>query len=408
MIRLALVGMGGYGWHLAGTIRAVSARLGCRLIAAADIRLNALADKAARLAEDGVELFDDPTAMFTSLAGRCDAVYIATSIHSHCRLAISAARAGLHLHLEKPPAATVQEVDDIIRAVEEANVLCLVGFHNIQADEMRWLQERVAAGRLGKVTRLLCASGWPRKRAYYTRNDWAGRLRVGGNWVLDGPITNAMGHEVMEMLYLAGNRPGEFATPTAVRAELYAAGPIEAHDTAAVEIRTAEGPTAYMLASHCTQSTFLPSITVEAEAGTAFWNWNDPAEIRYADGKTEHCRRTVDPREAMVANFIEAIRRGDGSLICCGLHDARKAVLAVNAAHESSGRIHRIDGAFVRCVDEGTPAERTVVVDLDRHIQAAGKAGRLLSDLAPRPPWAVATAEFPLDGYSAFGQQFQC
>jgi hypothetical protein len=52
------------------------------------------------------------------------------------------------------------------------------------------------------------------------------------------------------MLALAAARPGVLATPTRVRAELYTTGNIDGHDTAALEIATAEGPVLHALFSH--------------------------------------------------------------------------------------------------------------------------------------------------------------
>ncbi|MBM4040168.1 MAG: Gfo/Idh/MocA family oxidoreductase [Planctomycetes bacterium] len=468
MIRLALIGFGGYGWSFAQLIPQVAERAGCRLVAAADTRLAALPEKAQELAKAGVELFDDPLAMLDALRGRCEAVYVATGIPSHTPLTIAAAQAGYHVHLEKPPAATVQEVDAMLAALDAAGRFCLVGFQALHGADICFVKDRVVSGRLGRVKSLVCHAGWPRSRSYYMRNDWAGKLRVEdagqgrpahrdsagrggpahrdsagqgrpayrdsagrggpahrdsagrggpahrdsagrggpahGAWVLDGPATNALAHQITNMLFLASPEPGRLATPTAVRAELYAAGEVESHDTCAIEIQTAEGPTCLFLASHCTEANFGPAIELEAENGHVHWTMRDGARIGYADGRQDACP-TSDGRPEMVGNLVEAVRANDPALLRCPLVETRKFVLALDGAHESSGCIHRIAPEHTRQVGEGGDA-RTVVVGLDTLLAQAAQAKCLFSDLAQAPGWAGGTGVFDLAGYPTFPTRF--
>jgi len=407
MIRLALVGFGGYGGGLIEVIQRVADRAGCRLVAAADARLSALPEEAKKLAEAGVELFDDALRMFDALRGRCEAVYVATSIGTHAPLTIAAAQAGYHVHCEKPPAATVQEIDAMLAALRAAGRFCLVGFQALHAADIRLVKDRVVSGRLGRVRSLACRAAWPRNRSYYTRNDWAGKLRSGEVWVLDGPATNALAHQITNMLFLASPTPNRLATPTSVRAELYAAGPVESHDTAAIEIRTAEGPAAYFLASHCSDATFGPIIEIDAELGQAVWQMGQGATITYADATQESAREGNDrERDAMVANFIEAVRANDPSGLRCELSATRPFVLALDGAHESSGRIHRIPASSSHRVDEGTDKARTIIEGIDDLLTRAARERKLFSDLAEAPSWTVETRGFGLQAYERFPVSF--
>lgn len=405
IVRLALVGFGGYGWGFAQLIPQVGEKAGCRLVAAADTRLSALPEKAQELSRAGVELYDDPLAMFAALRGKLDAVYIATGIPSHAPLTIAAAQAGLHVHLEKPPAATVQEVDAMLSALDAAGRFCLVGFQALHGADIRFIKERVVSGRLGRVKSLTCHAGWPRNRAYYTRNDWAGKLRAGDAWVLDGPATNALAHQITNMLFLASPEPNQLARPLSIRAELYAAGPVESHDTAAIEIHTAEGPTCVFLASHCSEANFGPVIEIEAEQGHTHWTMRDGATLRYGDGASESCLAS-DGRPAMVANFVEAVRANNASLLRCPLAETRKFVLALDGAHESSGRIHRIASEHTHLVGDGGET-RTVIAEIDSLLPLAAQRRCLLSDLGDITPWAVTTRPFDLSRYKQFPRLFR-
>lgn len=57
----------------------------------------------------------------------CDAVSIAVSTTAHCEVALQAVDAGVHLLIEKPMAATLDEADRIITAAENKNVTLMVG-----------------------------------------------------------------------------------------------------------------------------------------------------------------------------------------------------------------------------------------------------------------------------------------
>ena len=409
MIRLAVVGIGGYGWDLIGGIQAAGE---CRLVAAADNRLGELSDRAGELADRGVELFDDAPTMYRKLAGKCDAVYIATGIASHAALTISAFEGGFHVHLEKPPAVTVQEIDAMLSAQQRTGLMCLVGFHQIHNRSTRFLKQRAVAGRLGPVRTIVCRASWPRPDSYYARNDWAGQLKDRrGQWVLDGPASNALAHQINNMLYVISPGAGQYAVPTAVRAELYAAGNVQSHNTAAIEIHCGRDTRAYWLGSHCAGQAYGPMIDIEGANARVAWRPEGTVDIAYADGSRESCEGD-DSRRGMIANFLDAVEGDDESILRCTLAQTRAFVLALDGAHESSGRVHRIDGPAVRTVAEttkdGGADERTVVPGLDDLITRAARAGGLFSDLDDAPTWAVPSEAYDLGEYRSFPQRFAC
>jgi predicted dehydrogenase len=408
MIRLAIVGVGGYGKQLVGWIQQVSEKAGCRLIAAADARWDQFPDLHEQLQKAGVEIHHNAMEMFRALKGRCEGVYIATGIGSHAALTSAAAENGFHIHLEKPPAATVQEVDFMLDAVHKHNRFCLVGFQALQSDDVRLVKDRVVSGRLGKIKTISCHAGWPRTTAYYSRNDWAGKLRLGKAWVLDGPATNALAHQIANMLFWASPKADTLATPASVRAEFYAAGPIESHDTAAIEIKTVEGPTLYFLATHCSQNLFGPTIRIDAEDGSVNWDFQKNFQIKYKNGSQESASWDEEQFGKQIVNFVEALRSDSGASLRCPLAESRKVVLALNGAHESAGRIQRIDASYTELAPGESDSTRTVVPGIDDFIHFAAKSNSLLSDLRPAPPWVKSTQAFDLDGYKIFPQKFRC
>ncbi|MFP4355740.1 MAG: Gfo/Idh/MocA family protein [Phycisphaerae bacterium] len=404
MIRLGIIGFGGYGWSLVRTIEKHSARLNCRLVAAADTRMSELPERSVHLLQEAVALSDDALCLFDSMQQQMDAVYIATGIGSHMPLTVAAARRGYHVHLEKPPAGTVQEVDAMRKALADHGRLCLVGFQAVHKADVGELKRRICQGSFGRIRSLSCWAAWPRGAGYYARNDWAGRLQSGRTWVLDGPASNALAHQITNMLLLASDEEG-LADPVAVRAELYAAGAVDSHDTAAIEIKTAQGPEIHFLATHRCEGYHNPLITIEAEKARIEWDFNRGATIHHSDGRVETLPGdNANQHGNMVENFIQAVRNEDPAILRCSLDEARKMVLALNGAHESSRRIHRIGPEYL--TEEGPDPDFRNIRQISEILQAAAEAHCLPSDLPQPPGWAVATQPFVLKDYHTFPDRF--
>ena len=79
-----------------------------------------------------------------------EAVYIALPNHLHCEYAVRAARAGVHVLVEKPMALTEEECEEMIRAAREARVKLMVAYRlhferaNLEAGEI------ARSGRIGE------------------------------------------------------------------------------------------------------------------------------------------------------------------------------------------------------------------------------------------------------------------
>jgi len=251
-------------------------------------------------------------------------------------------------------------------------------------------------------------AGWPRKQSYYTRNNWAGKFKLGDAWVLDGPATNALSHQINNLLYLLGEGPNGFAVPACVRSELYAAGPVESHNIAAIEITTDSGVNAYFLGTHCSQELFGATIILRCEKGQIVWTMYGETVVTYEDGTTETTRDIRDDWPNMQTNFIQAVRDGSGKNLRCPLIETRKMVAVLNAAHESSRVVHRVPEELIQVLPEGEGDSRVVLPGIDGLIRSAAEDRCLFSDLSDAPPWAKKTRPFDLAGYKKFPQQFRC
>ncbi len=99
------------------------------LLADDDFRLTAMASRSRVAVPDGVALFATQDEMIAS--GLVDAVAICTPPQVRYGLARSALLAGMHVLMEKPPAQTVAEVDDLARLAGTVGRTLFAAWHSM-------------------------------------------------------------------------------------------------------------------------------------------------------------------------------------------------------------------------------------------------------------------------------------
>jgi predicted dehydrogenase len=80
-----------------------------------------------------------------------DAVVIATPVSSHFELAMAALRAGKHVFVEKPLAATVSQAEQLIAEALKRNLVLMVDHTFVYTDAVRKMRELIASGMLGQI-----------------------------------------------------------------------------------------------------------------------------------------------------------------------------------------------------------------------------------------------------------------
>ena len=101
---------------------AIDGREGVRLIATCDVNPESAEDSAKRWGAE--QWFTDYHEMYEK--SKIDAVIIATPNNVHRNQAVAAAKAGIHIVVEKPMAVTNFEAWDIVNACKEAGVKLMV------------------------------------------------------------------------------------------------------------------------------------------------------------------------------------------------------------------------------------------------------------------------------------------
>jgi predicted dehydrogenase len=336
MLRIGIIGQGGYaGDHWAG-LTPVERTGACRIVANAVVDPQNHAARLERLRAEGVEVFGTAIEMFDAMRGRMDAVTIPTSIYTHAELMIAAIERGYDVYLEKPPAATIQEALRMAESEKASGRRVSIGYQWSFSPAIQALKKDILRGDFGRPIRLKTLVLWPRMRSYYGRSPWAGAIRSGdGRWVLDSPVNNATAHYLHNMFYVLGPTRETGARPREVKAELYRANPIENYDTAALRCRADNGAEILFFSTHAVASSHGPAFRYEFEKAVVSYEatspWRIVAQLR--DGGT---RDYGDP-DAEPANklwqSVESVRTG--SPTACGIEAAMAHTLCMNGAQES-------------------------------------------------------------------------
>jgi predicted dehydrogenase len=324
---------------------------------------------------------------------------LSSPIQCHAPQTSFALAKGSHVLCEKPAAATIQDVREMIAAEKASSRFVAVGYQWSFSSAVQALKKDIGSGLFGRPKRLKCLYLWPRDEAYYRRNDWAGKKRdAEGAWVLDSPVQNAMAHDLHNMFYILGKGTDSSARPVEVEAELYRANPIENFDTAASRVRTEDGVEILILASHASNEDRGPIVHFEFEKAvfrcdsrtSGLW-------VELADGtRKDYGVPDAEPMNKLWQS-IAGVR--DGTRPLCGLEAAASQTLCMNGMQDSMPEIRDFPAGLVRAAE--TDGRRRMVVEgLDEALAACYETGRLPSEMGV--PWGAKGTVVDLRDYTEF------
>lgn len=402
IVKLALVGAGGYGQFYLRALTTKAATYDVQLVGIVDPTVTA------PVMVDGAPVAAPlyPTLAACLAANAVDLVAIAAPIHYHKPYVLEALAAGAHVLCEKPLCATIQDALELVAAQRQAGRFVAVGYQWSFAEAIGRLKADIMAGRLGQPLRFKAKVLWPRTAAYYARNNWAGQLQMtNGTWVLDSPVSNATAHYLHNLFYLLGDQRTASAPPQTVQAELYHANPIPNCDTAALRFTTTAGVEILYYTSHALTENRGPQFDLEFTDATVHYQTDGGG--RSLDGPiTAHFHHGARAGETVVygdpfadeTNKIwqcaDAVRTG--AAVACDVASAVAHILAVNGMHEAAPTIHPFPTALVRQQGDLTYVEGLQAC-LDR-CYAANKLPAELGDVT----WAQPSATVDLRDYRHF------
>lgn len=333
--QLALIGISGYGRVHLQLARECEERSEVDIVAVTVINPQDETENIALLQAHGCRIFSDYREMLREFHDRIDLCLIPTGIAWHARMTIAALEAGANVLVEKPLAGSSAEVQAIRAGEKRAGRFVAVGFQDFYEPGTAWLQAELQRGVIGGIRSVRFLGLWPRDRAYFVRNDWAGRLQVAGVPVFDSPLNNAFAHFVMLSLFFSGAETS--GPPVALDGvETFRAHAIESFDTCVVTAHTPQGVRFWFGTSHACRETVEPEIRITGTGGEACWRYETETWWRQTDGTTQR-RQLLDAQGARRAMLTATLRHlRDASVPICTAEMAGRHTVLIEAAHRQS------------------------------------------------------------------------
>ncbi|MFE5817537.1 Gfo/Idh/MocA family protein [Streptomyces sp. NPDC056479] len=371
-VSIVLAGARGHGrWHL-DNIR--------RLQDKGIVRLAGICELTPLTAEEIPEGLGTPeqSADFGALLDATGAriAVICTPIPTHTDLALTAARRGVHILLEKPPAPSYAEFRRMADGVAEAGVVCQIGFQSLGSGAVPAIRTLLAEGAIGEIAGIGGAGAWARPEAYYRRAPWAGKRRLNGVDVIDGVLTNPLAHAVATALALGGTVRADDVT--AIETELLRANAIESDDTSCVRVTTT-GPQIVVAATLCAEDPDEPYVVVHGDQGRiTFWYKQDRVLLQRANRGPEEFRYG---RTDLLENLARHLTDGTDPLVT---PDATGAFMRVVEAIRLAPDPTPLPADAWRLLSD---EHRRVVPGIDGLVAAAADSLALYSELGAS--WAL-------------------
>ncbi len=284
-----------------------------------------------------------------------EAVVVCTPHPAHAEGAVQAARAGLHVLVEKPLATTLADCDAILSAARESRVVLGTVSQRRFYPSVRRVKAAIEAGKIGRpVLGLLTMLGW-RDEAYYRSDPWRGSWAGEGGGVLVnqaphqvdllqwfmGPVEEVYGcqgnlnHPYIEVedtaVAVIRFRGGGFASLVASNAQnpaLYGQVHVFGDNGAGVGVRTDKGAMFIAGMTTITEPPVNDLWTVPGEAGR-LEEWQREDAVLF---------RSIDPiqhfHERQLEDFLEAVAHGTRPLV--DGEEGRKTVAIIEAIYRSS------------------------------------------------------------------------
>jgi len=379
--RVALIGISGYGRIYLQLVRELRDRGAIKLVAAVVINPGEEAANVHELRETGCAIHADYEEMLREHGGEIDLCLIPTGIQWHARMTIAALQAGTNVLIEKPLAGSLADVRAIRAAEQASGRFVAVGFQDLYTPGTQWLKQQLLEGAIGRVHSIRALGLWPRPAAYYTRNNWTGRLQVGGVAVLDSPLNNAFGHFVNLALYFSGTKPAEVATAGQVEAELFRAHAIESFDTAVVRARAGSDVALWLGFTHCCREISNPELIIEGSAGRAIWSYEKVCTVLPATGpeRSHPLPASIDTRRVMLTRLLQHLH--DSAAVICTTAMAEPHTALIEAVH-AAAPVRNFSPDLIDWITlPGSASPVPAVRGLEAAMEAAGQKQCLLREI---------------------------
>lgn len=134
-----------------------------------------------------------------------DVLHICTPHYLHTPMAAAALKKGIHVFMEKPPAISWKQWEELKQAEMEAENGAKLGicFQNRFNPSVSYIKERLDRGEFGALKGARGILTWCRREPYYTESGWRGTKEKEGG----GALINQSIHTLDLIQYLVGKKP---------------------------------------------------------------------------------------------------------------------------------------------------------------------------------------------------------
>ena len=226
-LRIGLIGCGGITHaHVEGW-KAIADR--AEIVAVADVSEENAGRRVTQIGHP-VSIYAD---YYDLLADKeIDAVDIALPHHLHRDGIVAAAEAGKHLMTEKPLCLTLDEAADIAQAVEKSSVTMMAAHNQLFFPSVLQARQMITSGDLGEIYMIHSLDCGARRRPLsLDKSSWGkAASSFGTSWRSDpekmggGELIDTGYHPTYRLLFLAGQRPADWAKIAIVLGAAFAPG----------------------------------------------------------------------------------------------------------------------------------------------------------------------------------------
>ena len=250
-VRFGLLGAGAIAPPHAKGILAAE---GCELAGLTDVNPEQAARAAAEYGCKAYRTYDE---MLDDKA--VDVICILTPNHLHHAQALAAAKAGKHMLVEKPPALTLAELDEMVQAARQANVKMGIVLQCRVRAPIRAMKQAIESGRFGKLHQADAQMKWYRTDEYYSAGSWHAAADSGSG------VTMQLAFHYYDLLQHL------FGPVTSVYARMFNLGhpQVQLEDTLHALLEYANGARGVVVASTTCWPGLAVRIEVHGDNGTA-------------------------------------------------------------------------------------------------------------------------------------------
>jgi predicted dehydrogenase len=403
MLKIGLIGIGGYGSQHLDSIRRLQNKGLCRLQAVCNRSPGKNSGAEREAIEQGARIYRSYEDMLAEQRGNIDLISICTAIAQHAAMSLAALEMGYHVICEKPAAGTLAEALSMRARQRASKKMLVIAYQNVYSRSIQHIKTLTLRQDLGRLVEAKTIVLWPRGSDYYARNTWAGRIKVDGSYIYDSPIHNAAAHFLQNMLYVSGPTPQESASIDRVYGENYRAKAIESADTQYLRVHTVTGCSLAIMATHACSADVHPVTEYLYEEGKIVWHYENNSETRVyrRKGKAYRCIEVMDNGDEILKdlaylNMIDALRSGDAPLST--IHNSYQQVQCVEALFSTG--IAAVDEGYTQIApgyaSYGKQHDHPITTIRDIESLMKRMFRENLSFYEAKVPWAVLGEEVPI------------